>query len=173
LANFNRQEIEDLYRRFAPLVHARARRIVGDDANDIVQEVFEKLIRKPPDPNKVKTWIYRTATHACIDRVRYKQRRDTDWQNELKDSIIKTNISSGISRDEISSVEDSLVNKDLCRRLLPLLDKKTQQVVVLTVFDEMNQDEASEILQISRKTVSERLKKFRDIAGKIIKRWEK
>ena len=64
-------------------VFAVARRMVGNDADaeDIAQDVFLRLWRKPPDLSDeralLSTWLYRVAANLSIDRLRRK--RPAPW----------------------------------------------------------------------------------------------
>jgi RNA polymerase sigma-70 factor, ECF subfamily len=156
--------LEELYRRFAPLVHARARRIVGDEAEDLVQEVFIKLMHVQPQPEKIVAWLYATSTNLCLDRLRHHRRRHAEWQRQVGEHV-----DSAKDRD----LESLLTDQQLCGRLLSHLDRKTQEVLVYTIFDEMTQQETAELLGISRKTVGERLNRFQQVAKKLVERWKK
>jgi RNA polymerase sigma-70 factor (ECF subfamily) len=62
-----------------PAVFAVARRMVGSDADaeDIAQDVFLRLWRKPPDLSAGKaslaTWLYRVTANRSIDWLRRKR----------------------------------------------------------------------------------------------------
>jgi RNA polymerase sigma-70 factor (ECF subfamily) len=155
-------ELAEIYRRFAPLVHARARRILGDEADDAVQEVFMRLLERRPEVERLAPWIYVTSTNICIERLRHRARRNKDWER-----AVAREIESGAVR----SADELLSDRELCRRLLARVDERTQQVVLLVLFDEMSQGEAAEVLGLSRKTVGERLERFRERAAKMVKRW--
>jgi DNA-directed RNA polymerase specialized sigma24 family protein len=68
-------------------------------------------------------------------------------------------------------IDEVLASQELVRRVLVHTDRRTQEVVVLVIFDEMPQEQAAEMLGISRKTVNERLKRFRAQAEKQVRRW--
>jgi RNA polymerase sigma-70 factor (ECF subfamily) len=153
--------VAELYRRFAPLVHSRARRMVGDDADDVVQEVFMRLIRRPPASDRLASWIYTVSTHVCMDLLRRNARRGSAWRDNLREHLVAHRCAA-----ERSPLED----RELCLQLLARADKKTQQVVALVVFDEMDRQRAAELLGITRKTVYSRLKSFTDAARKQVER---
>jgi RNA polymerase sigma-70 factor, ECF subfamily len=155
--------LEELYRVYAPLVHARARRIVGDDADDVVQDVFVRLIQKPPPQEGVVSWIYVASNNACIDRLRHRNRRSTDWEEAVSRHM-------ELHRGE--DLEATLLDRALCRTLLGRMPEKIQQVVMLVVFDELSTQDAADVLRISRKTVTHRLEKFRESAAKMVQRWQ-
>ncbi|MBI4510658.1 MAG: sigma-70 family RNA polymerase sigma factor [Deltaproteobacteria bacterium] len=158
------EKLEDLYRRFAPLVHARARRILGDaDAEDVVQEVFLRLYRNPPrDERCMIDWIYTTSTNASLDRLRFRRRRDPSWHEEVRDAQVALGA---------RSVEAVLASQDLFRKLLAHVDRRTQEVAVLHYLEEMDQSEMARLLGVSRKTVGERLRRFEKQARRLIGRW--
>lgn len=153
--------LEGLYRKYAPLISARARLIIGSDADDVVHEVFLKMLTNPPEDREILAWMYKTSTNLCIDRLRYVQRRRTDWQAQVATTY-------DLAYEDFSS---RLENQELCRRLLHRFDQKTQALVVLVYFDEMTTTRAAEMLGISRKWATVRLKKFRENAKKILSRW--
>jgi RNA polymerase sigma-70 factor (ECF subfamily) len=159
---FEANALADLYRRYAPLVHARAKRIVGSEAEDVVQEVFLKLLKDAPRPEAMTAWIYTTSTRLAIDRLRYRARRDPSWQ---------TAVGEAIAAQKGRSIDELLADRDLCRRLLARMDPKVQEAVVLVHFDELGQEEAATMLGVSRRTISERLHRFGEEAKKWVTKW--
>lgn len=157
--------LTDLYGRFAPLLHARARRVLGSsgsDAEDIVQEVFIKLIAAAPNDDQIVAWLYTCCTNLCLDRLRYVSRRHDGWKAELEQSIGTAG----------GSVDSLLADKDLCRKLLATADARTQEIVALVHLDEMTQQEAADQLGVSRKTVVKRLGQFAEHTEKARKKWQ-
>lgn len=67
------------FRRFAPLVHAAALGVVGpSDADDVVQEVFVKALRRLDelrDDAAVAPWLCEMARNAARDLLRRQRRR--------------------------------------------------------------------------------------------------
>ncbi|MFH0900827.1 MAG: RNA polymerase sigma factor [Pseudomonadota bacterium] len=156
--------LADTYQRYAPLVHARARRIVGDEANDVVQEVFMRLINNQPDEQKLLAWMYATTTNICLDRLRHLSRRGADWRSEVKASY-----EAGM---QCRSGEELLLSNDLCRRVMANFDRKTQETALLVYYDEMTQEEAARFLGVSRRTVTERLRRLNEQATRLVQRWQ-
>jgi RNA polymerase sigma factor (sigma-70 family) len=78
------ERLTELYRTYAPLVHARARRLVGPEADDVVQEVFLKLVRTEPTADVLPKWLYAAATNACLDRLRKSTRQGDAWQGQVR-----------------------------------------------------------------------------------------
>jgi RNA polymerase sigma factor (sigma-70 family) len=160
--SMDRSAFTELYRRFAPLVHARAKRMVGSHADDVVQEVFLRLARSPPNDRALATWIYTTSTSVCLDLLRHAARRDAAWQQGVRDGASGTAV----------AIDEGVFSKDLCRKILSKFDRRTQAVVALIFLDEMTQEEAAEALGISLKTVGERLARFQTNVRKMLQRWE-
>ena len=46
----------------------------ADHAADIVQTAFMRLIERPPRDERIRSWLFRVATHAAFDQTRALQR---------------------------------------------------------------------------------------------------
>jgi RNA polymerase sigma factor (sigma-70 family) len=152
--------LEELYRRFAPVVHARIRRIVGRDGDDLVHELFLRFLNARPEGKKVGPWIFSTSTSLAIDRLRQRARQDAAWEAEVRQEV---------QGDEDLSV--LLARPEILRRVLAELDRETQEVVVLVRFEELTPEEASVALGLSREAIDERLRRFEERAGRLVKTW--
>lgn len=67
--------------RLGPRLLASARRVCGDEAEDVVQEAFERLWLKAPSWDaggaaRVGTWLHRVAANLAVDRRRRAGRWD-------------------------------------------------------------------------------------------------
>jgi RNA polymerase sigma-70 factor (ECF subfamily) len=139
---FSRQELEGLYRRYAPVVFRRARRFVALDAEawDVVQEVFEKLLvagdgfRGEARP---MTWVYRITTHVALNHLRARGVRD------------RTALPAPEPTADMSDVE--------ARNLLAVwvrhLTERELTVATLLFIDGLTQEEVADTLGLSRKTI--------------------
>jgi RNA polymerase sigma factor (sigma-70 family) len=158
--------LEQAYRRFAPLVHARARRIVGGtEADDVVQEVFVRLIRRPPkDERRLLDWIYATSTNVSLDRLRFRLRRDHAWSEEVRQHVAAA---------QEHAFEAALASRELFRRLVACVERKTQRVAVLVYLEDMDQNDVARLLGVSRRTVGERLRRFEARARTLLYRWNR
>jgi RNA polymerase sigma factor (sigma-70 family) len=143
-------------------VHARACRILGAEADDVVQEVFVRLLGAEPRAEAVASFVYKTSNHLCIDRLRHTARRERpDWRHE-----------AGRPFAPGESIEALLGDKQLCRHFLQTAPKTVTETAMLYYFDEMTQAEVAEQLGISRKTVLERLDKFHEHARDKVRAWK-
>jgi RNA polymerase sigma-70 factor, ECF subfamily len=73
---------DDLFRKYCDLVHATAYGVTGsyEDAEDIVQIIFLRLLRRevPPDLAKnPKAYLYRAAVNQSLTIIRTRRRRPT------------------------------------------------------------------------------------------------
>ena len=66
-----------LHAWFAPRTFAHLRSLVGDDADDVQQEVWLTVYRQVArlaDPGAFRTWLFRTTRHRAIDWLRRRRR---------------------------------------------------------------------------------------------------
>jgi RNA polymerase sigma factor (sigma-70 family) len=73
--------LAELYERYAPLVHRVAARLLHDPvaAQDVVQEVFEQMWRRPraydPAAGSLRGWLALLARRRAIDAIRQTARQ--------------------------------------------------------------------------------------------------
>ena len=75
-------KFDDLFRKYCDLVHATAYGVTAsyEDAEDIVQIIFLRLLRRetPPDLHKnPKAYLYRAAVNQSLTTIRTRRRRPT------------------------------------------------------------------------------------------------
>jgi DNA-directed RNA polymerase specialized sigma24 family protein len=141
------------------VVQARIRRIVGQDADDLVPELFVRFLRSRPEERKAAPWILSTSTSLAIERLRLRVRRDSQWQSQLE-----------AARRETEDLPALLARPELLRRVLADLDRQTQAVVVLVRFEELSAQEATVALGLARAAIDERLARFIDGAATLLRR---
>jgi len=151
----SRERLRALYVQYAPTIYARCLRLLGDDAAaaDATQETFVRLQRHletAPDGVEALRWIYRVATNYCLNQVR-NQRRGAEPVDTLPEPP---------GRD----LEDQLLGVDFARRLMAYMPRKVSTVAWLHHVEGLQQDEVAEVLDVSRRTVVNRLQQFRELA---------
>jgi RNA polymerase sigma-70 factor (ECF subfamily) len=147
---FSREELEGLYRRYAPVVFRRARRFVALDAEawDVVQEVFEKLLvagdgfRREARP---MTWVYRITTHVALNHLRARGVRDRTAMPAPEPS---TEMSDVEARNLLSVWAQHLTDREL-------------SVATLLYVDGLTQEEVADVLGLSRKTIGREVEALR------------
>jgi RNA polymerase sigma-70 factor (ECF subfamily) len=74
-----------LLTEYGPATHRYLATLVGDDADDLQQELWLTVHRRLGDlahPDAFRTWLFRTARHRAIDRLR-QLRRERELFTEL------------------------------------------------------------------------------------------
>jgi len=73
LAEGERQTVARLFERFGSKMIAFARRYVGDEADDVVDDLMQRWLEKPPrprDPGRITSFLAVSVYHASIDWIR-------------------------------------------------------------------------------------------------------
>lgn len=73
-------DIDALYRRYAPTAYRRACHLLGNDADaaEVVHDVFTSLIERPEQfagKSALTTFMYSAVTHACLNHLRNRRTR--------------------------------------------------------------------------------------------------
>ena len=63
------EQIKELYKKYASMVHRRCRYILKDEerAFDATQDIFVKLLIRKFNPRYFSSYLYRMATNHCIN----------------------------------------------------------------------------------------------------------
>ncbi|HEY2878692.1 RNA polymerase subunit sigma-70 [Nocardioides sp.] len=90
-------DMEAAFERHRRELHVHCYRMLAsyDDAEDAVQETYLRAWRGRDgfDGDNVRAWLYRIATHVCIDRSRARQRRvaagtEVSWLTAYPDTLL-------------------------------------------------------------------------------------
>jgi RNA polymerase sigma-70 factor (TIGR02960 family) len=90
-------ELEGAFARHRRELHVHCYRMLAsyDDAEDAVQETFLRAWRgrESFDGEHPRAWLYRIATHVCLDRARAVQRRarsgtEVSWLTPYPDTVL-------------------------------------------------------------------------------------
>ncbi|MEP6765072.1 MAG: RNA polymerase sigma factor [Gemmatimonadaceae bacterium] len=131
---------------------------VGDDAEDVGQETFVRLLRALPTyrgDSSVRTFITRIAVNASLDMIAKRKRSARFIRLGTSDDDITATASDPSS--EFSSQHDRQEEANIVRRAVDSLDGKHRAVVVLRVLEERSTKEAAELLGVPEGTVMSRL----------------
>jgi RNA polymerase sigma-70 factor, ECF subfamily len=148
-------ELSDLYVRYAPVLHARARSILGSDAEagDAVQETFIRLIRGYEafrGESSPLTWLYQVNTNWCLNQLRNRKGRHAKHEDRRSDVLPRESV-----EPEVGRLDDERI-----RALLADEDAETQRIVVHLFFDEMTKEDTAVAVGISVPTLRKRLDAF-------------
>ena len=154
------RDTEDLYTRFGHQVYRRCKMLLKEEAAamDMTQEVFVKAMGRPlrfvSDGQAVR-WLTRVATNLSLNELR----RRRYWRSEeLTDPI-----GAGPAL-----VEHLVADRDRVRRVLTRVDPQTAQAGVGYFLEGRTAEEIAELLGISVPTVRRRLKRFLELARRIL-----
>lgn len=155
--------VADLYRKFGPAIYSRCRRLLKDDAlaEDATQEVFVRVMRHieaAPDDAAALAWIYRISTNFCLNQIRDRSRQAEPTAPEE------------LPEGEGVVAEPQMLDRELALKLIERTPEKLREVVVLYYLDGLDQEEVAEVLEISRRTVINRLQEFQERSRKFLVR---
>lgn len=119
-----------------------------DEAEDVVQDCFVKLISRSIMPENIKAFLYTSVRNACIDRLRRQSPIDTE--------ISPSDLSGTISDDQAQ--ESSFREAELWTAI-ELLPERCREIFLMSKRDGMTYREIAEELNLSEKTVEHQISK--------------
>ena len=165
-------DIDAAVRRYADMVYrlAVANTNVTQDAEDVFQEVFVKLVRykdKITDEEHLKAWLIRVTINEArrLEGSGWKKNVSVDMPDEMQDNI-------SADQDEETSPEEIVIaeeNRKSVVNMVQSLPQKYREVIHLHYFEEMKISEISNLLKINEATVKTRLKRARETLEKYMK----
>jgi RNA polymerase sigma-70 factor (ECF subfamily) len=159
-AGNNAIDVEQLYRRYAPMVLRRCRRLLQNEeqAVDAMQDVFVRLLahRERMHGSYPSSLLYRMATNVCLNIIRDQKSRKTDANEELLARIACC--------DE---QEAKTLSAIILARLFHLEKPSTREIAVLHFVDGMTYREVARETNLSVSGVRKRLRDFRSRAMKM------
>lgn len=156
-------DFQEVYKEFQQKILHYVSRLTGHyEAEDITQEVFEKVSRSLADfkgESKLSTWLYRIATNTALDRLRspsYKRASD-ELPNETEDR-------EALTGHRKPPVDQKLIRKEMSECVREFIDKLSpdyRTVIILSELEGFKNREIADILQVSLDTVKIRLHRAR------------
>ena len=140
----------------------------GDEAEDVVQDIFVKLweMRDKLPPDKLlEPYVLVMTRNLCIDRIRssnYEMRLESE---ELRDSATDAQSADyeGGSPDECDDT-DPVESRDKLKatlRLMNQLPPDQAKALKLKVFDELSNEQIAQLLNIKEDNVRQLLSRAR------------
>ncbi|MEX1183553.1 MAG: sigma-70 family RNA polymerase sigma factor [Gemmatimonadota bacterium] len=147
------EAIRDLYRRYAPRVHAVVRRLAGDDAlaEDWAQEAWVRAFRALPNfrgDARFSTWLHRIAVNSALHGRRGRERRIG------REAPLPLHVEAASPREDVAL-------RLRLQRALDELPGGMRQVVVLHDVEGYTHEEIGGILGIAAGTSKSQLFKAR------------
>ncbi len=134
----------------------------NDTAEDITQEVFEKVNRNLDNfrgESKLSTWIFRIATNTVLDKLKSRSFRNSaeDFDHETEDRDVwadrkKNPVDHQLIRKEMSECVTEYIYR---------LSRDYRTVLILSEIEGFKNKEIAEILGVSLETVKIRLHRAR------------
>ena len=157
----DRASFEEFYRRYAALIYSTALRVLNQqsDAEDVMQDVMFMIWEKSPmfDSTRGKplTWAITMTRNKAIDRLRSIQRR-----LRLQDEVEKEASQSPYFTEQAptSSLEATEQSR-MVRSAVMKLNKEQREVIELSYFGGMTQQEIAARIQSPIGTVKARIRR--------------
>jgi RNA polymerase sigma-70 factor, ECF subfamily len=140
-------ELDRFFQQHFPIVRAKCARLLGDteEAADVAQETFLRFCSSPvvhePVPSRLK-WLYLTGTRLAIDRLRHRRLGVEVPAPEGSEARC--------GRD---GAEQVLAARQALVRLAAEMPPAELEVLVMTRFDRMTQEEVAEVTATSSRQV--------------------
>lgn len=119
-----------------------------DEAEDVVQDCFVKLISRSIMPENIKAFLYTSVRNASIDRLRRQSPIDTE--------ISPTDLCGVISDDQ---AQESSFREAKLWTAIELLPERCREIFLMSKRDGMTYREIAEELNLSEKTVEHQISK--------------
>lgn len=155
-------EFEDIFREHSDLVFGTACSVMrnGEDAEDVVQTVFLRLLRRglPPEFQKnPKAYLYRAAINQSLNIIRTRRRHQTS-DMEL----------DGIPATAADANSDETVHRKLYEAIAEL-HPLSAEIVVLRYMRDYSDADIAHLLGKSRVTIAVRLHRARVQLKKLLR----
>src|SRR5580704_8344070 len=160
-ANLPEGDLERIFREHYGLVYRAAYRVTGnaDDAEDVLQTVFLRLIKRDAGAEPVEnmaSFLHRAAVNAALDLVRSRQNIRSVPLDELEPVLSEP---AHRSPDRLQSSGEI---REWLRGALARLNPKIAEMFMLRFFDGKDNPEIARILQTTPGTVAVTLSRTRD-----------
>ena len=156
LVNRLREGDADAGRRLCELYHPSLMRFcfrylgTQDEAEDVVQEVFLRVLRNDALPVNFRAWIYKIARNRCLDVIRLRGRRPDDQELPPASRI----------EDDLTGCLTRLVRREQraqLKRALMELPESQREVLHLRYAENLSRLEIADVLEIPETVVKSRL----------------
>src|SRR5215831_4771696 len=156
-------DFERIFREYGPLVYRTAYAVMGnrEDADDILQTVFLRLLRRegPPDLGKnPKGYLYRAAVNLSLDTLKIRRRHP---QAEVDPERVEAHASAAVLFDD--EMHDRLY------RAIAKLSPATAELVILRYVHNVSDGEIAKMVGVSRTVIAVRLFRARARLKKLIR----
>jgi len=152
-------QLEPIFRQHDKRVFRAAYRITGSaqDAEDVLQTVFLRLIRHPqlPDQDGIGNYLYRAAINTALDVVRKRRHLRVVSIEDMNPESLSADVEDAASREKSREI------RDLLRQELAGLNSTAAEMFALRYFEDHNNQRIAEILGTSKSVVAVTLHRTR------------
>ena len=160
-------DFKEVYKEFRPkIVHYISRLAGPNDAEDIAQDVFDKISRSLGGfrgKSKLSTWIYRIATNTTIDRMRSATYKHTKGHSAIE-NVAGLDSDNADNAHTPAAIDQTLIRKEMSECVIEFIDDLPpdhRTVIVLSELEGLANNEIADILDISLENVKVRLHRAR------------
>lgn len=120
------------------------------EAEDVVQDVFCKVLKSPTVPDNFRAWLYKIARNRCLDLLKSRERKrdDQDLPNE---SQIDAELTGHLTR-MVKGEQQSRI-----RQVMASLPPHQREVLRLRYIEQLSRAEIADVLDIAESVVKSRL----------------
>ncbi len=138
MAAISQKQLAEWYEAHGTELMLYARQWSPDQqAEDIVQDAFIKLLKQRRCPDNVRAWLFRVVRNASISMVRRLQRRRAGQKFLHRETLW------------FESRCDDLIDARLAQDLLQTLPSHLGEIVLLRIWGQMTLKEISEVVNKS------------------------
>jgi RNA polymerase sigma factor (sigma-70 family) len=143
------------FETYAAALVLYARQWVGDRARaeDVVQEVFVRLMAQPSDPPNVRAWLHASVRHAAIDEARSSDRR-----RRREETAAAVRPASGW----FDPRPDDLIDAQAAEQAVQDLPPRQREVVILRLWSGMTLGEVSQVTGLAVSTAHDEYRRGLD-----------
>jgi RNA polymerase sigma-70 factor (ECF subfamily) len=141
-----------LMERFGDRTLAYLRGLVGQDAEDVQQEVWltvYRSVRFVVNPGAFRTWLFQTTRHRALDYLRRRKR-----EAELIDGTVTESLDDVAAEEEL---DDARIDASTLESGLAVLPPPQREVLLLRCRDELSYAEIATVVGCPIGTVRTRL----------------
>lgn len=147
-------DVDDLYRRYAPMVLRRCRRLLRDEekALDAMQDTFVQVLRHGDrlDTGAASSLLYRIATNVSLNKLRGDRRRPEDRDDEVLQLIA-----------DAPESKANPVARLFLDRVFEREQPSTRAIAVMHLLDGLTLEEVAHEVGLSVSGVRKRLRTLR------------
>lgn len=138
MATISQKQLAQWYEAHGTELMLYARQWSPDQqAEDIVQDAFIKLLKQRTCPDNVRAWLFRVVRNDSISMVRRLQRRRAGRNSAGRESMW------------FESRSDDLIDARLAQDLLQTLEPHLREIVMLRIWGQMTLREISQVVNKS------------------------